>query len=95
MLTCIIALYNYLLSITYLYAPHKRHARWNAEYLFLLIIKKDMTLCNLLTSLTLIPMAQIVHRCGLALEVRWRQLESAQSYGACPTMMGKPSTIFV
>ena len=42
MLTCIIALYNYLLIIAYLYAPHKRNALWNAEYfLFLLIIKKD------------------------------------------------------
>ena len=30
-----------------------------------------------------------------ALEVRWRQLETAQSYGACPSMLGRPSTIFV
>ena len=30
-----------------------------------------------------------------ALEVRWRQLETAQSYGASPSMLGKPSTIFV
>ena len=30
-----------------------------------------------------------------ALEVSWRQLETAQSYGASPSMLGKPSTIFV
>ena len=42
MLTCVIALFNYLLSIIYLYAAYKRNALWNAEYfLFLLIIKKD------------------------------------------------------
>jgi hypothetical protein len=45
--------------------------------------------------LTLIPMAQIVHRCGLALAAKLCMLGSAQTIFRYNSMLGKASTIFL
>ena len=47
------------------------------------------------SALTLIPMAQIVHKCGLALAAKLCMLGSAQTIFRYNSTLGKASTIFL